>query len=370
MDLRLRMLQVCGPGVLSGISLGDWLSLLRAHGTQLDLSRFPRICAITLQSFKNSAFGFVERRRFSSKIQKVVIKPPIFVLGHWRSGTTYLHELLCQDDRFAFPNSYQTSFPHIFLTTEAFEKPLLAPFIPPTRPMDNMRLTFASPQEDEFALCSSSLRSPCLQWVFPRQKERYRKYLTFKAVDTDDLVRWKDAFLTFVRKVQWRCDRPLLLKSPPHTGRIKLLKELFPEARFVHVHRDPFRVFQSTRRLSRIMFDWHSLQRADLESVDDWVLEQYREMYDAFFEQQRLIPAGMFHEVAFEQLERDPVGEIKKLYGALGLPEFEVFEPLLKRYVDSLAGYRKTEFAELPNALKDRIYREWTICFEKWGYPK
>ena len=105
------MLQICGPGVLSGIRLGDWLRLLREHRRDIDVSRLPRVFAITLQSVKNSGMGIIERHRFAEALQKVVIQPPIFILGHWRSGTTHLHQIMCQDDRFAFPNSYQTAFP-------------------------------------------------------------------------------------------------------------------------------------------------------------------------------------------------------------------------------------------------------------------
>src|SRR4051794_27862615 len=87
MDWRERMLRACGPGVLSGILLGDWLRLLRKHGSGVDLSRMPRVCSITLQSFKNSAIGLVERRRFRRAWEQISVLPPLFILGHWRSGT-------------------------------------------------------------------------------------------------------------------------------------------------------------------------------------------------------------------------------------------------------------------------------------------
>jgi omega-hydroxy-beta-dihydromenaquinone-9 sulfotransferase len=368
-DWRLKMLQVCGPGVLAGIRLGDWVKLLREERRQIDLSRLPRVVSITVQSLKNSAVGEFERRRFAATLQKVVVQPPIFLLGHWRSGTTHLHQLLCQDQRFAFPTTYQTAFPHVFLSLESVEARLLGPFMPACRPMDNMGLTLASPQEDEFALCGSSLRSSCMQWVFPRQKEKFRKYLTFRKADQADLAAWREAFLVFLKKLQWRYGRPLLLKSPQHTARIGLLLELFPDAKFVHIHRNPFRVFQSSRELFRILFAWHGLQRPELETLDDWVLEQYREMYDAFFEQQPLVPAARFHELSFEELERDPIGQIRRLYEALNLPDFSPIEPKLRHYVESLAGYRKNRFSDLPAELKQRISREWGVCFEKWGYP-
>jgi hypothetical protein len=368
MDWRLKMLQACGPGVLSGIRLGDWLRLLRKYWREVDLSRVPRVCAITLQSFKNSSVGLVERRRFGAAVEKVVIQPPLFVLGHWRSGTTLLHELLSQDDRFAYPTSYQTAFPHIFLTSEALDSHLLKPFMPSRRPMDNMGLSLASPQEDEFALCSSSQKSSCMQWVFPRRREEFRKFLTFKATEPADIADWQQAFLTFIKKVQWRYQRPLLLKSPQHTARIRLLLELFPDAKFVHIHRDPFRVFQSSRQLFQVLFAWHGLQRPELESLDDWIIEQYREVFEAFFEQQTLIPPGRFHEVSFEELERDPVEQVREVYRALDLPDFRVVEPKLRSYVSSLAGYRKNEFSDLSLELKQRLRHEWAASFEKWGY--
>jgi hypothetical protein len=369
MDWRLSMLSFCGPGVLSGISLGDWLRLLRENARHVNLSRLPRVVSITVQSLKNSAFSFVEHRRFDSLLENVTIQPPLFVLGHWRSGTTHLHQLIAQDSRFGFPTTYQTSFPGIFLSLEAADSRLISFLMPRRRPMDNMSLSLASPQEDEFALCASSLRSPCLSWVFPRQRERFNRYLTFKGVEASEVTEWKEAFVRFVKKVQWRCGRPLILKSPPHTARIRLLLELFPEAKFLHIHRNPFRVFQSTRALFVTMFRWHGLQRPNLENLDDWILNQYQEMYEAFFDQKKLIPESRFHEVGFEQLEQNPVEEVRKLYKALDLPEFSVVEPNLRRYVQSLSGYQKNTFSELRPDIKRRITNKWRESFETWGYP-
>jgi hypothetical protein len=236
--------------------------------------------------------------------------------------------------------------------------------------MDNMGLDLASPQEDEFALCSGSLVSSCMQWIFPRIKERFGKYLTLQAVDAAELARWQNMLMTFVKKLQLRYPRPLLLKSPQHTARIRFLLQLFPDAKFVHIHRNPFRVFQSSCRLFHIMFKWHGLQRPNLDPVEDWVLKQYREMYEAFFEQQKLIPAGHYCEIGFEELEQNPLEEMQRLYEALELPDFSVVKPKLSRYLHSLSGYRKNEFSPLPDSLRKRIRAEWSNCFEKWGYSR
>ena len=351
--------------MLAGITFKQWSALRKNF--PIDSSVWLRTLSITIQSIKNS-FWAKRECRFEPLFKDATIQPPIFILGHWRNGTTHLHNLFTQDQRFGYPNGYQVSFPHTFLSTEKKETPVMSFFLPRRRPMDNVEMTLATPQEDEFALVAATFKSPCMGWVFPRQKERFEKYLTFRDVDVAEVAEWRDAFYTFLKKLQWRDNRPLVLKSPPHTARIKLLVELFPNAKFIHIHRDPYTVFQSTRRTFQIVSTWHNLQKVDVPDLDDWLIRQYRSMYDAFFEDRSLIARGNYAEVAFEQLERDPIGEIRKIYQTLNLPDFTVFEPALQKYVNSLSGYQKNTFNQLDPNFKTRLRREWHRCFDEWGY--
>jgi hypothetical protein len=319
---------------------------------------------------KNSAFHGYEKRRYSPLLDAVRIEPPLFILGHWRSGTTHLHQLLAQDRRFAFPNGYQTTFPHTFLTTEAMDSRWLSFFVPKRRPMDNVEWSLASPQEDEFALCASSLKSPCLAWVFPRRRDHFGRYLTFRSASENEIAEWRAAFELFLKKLTWKYRRPLILKSPPHTCRIRLLLETFPGAKFVHIHRDPYVVFQSSRKMFQTMIGWHDLQKPSLDGFDDWILEQYREMYKIFFEERSLIPAGHYHEMAFEALEKDPTKEMRRLYETLNLPDFRETEAEMQRYIASLAHYQKNRFAVLEPNLKARIGSLWRASIDEWGYAQ
>ena len=56
-----------------------------------------------------------ELRLLGDDIAKTEMPDPVFILGHWRSGTTLLHGLMAQDDQFAYPRIYQVSNPHSFL---------------------------------------------------------------------------------------------------------------------------------------------------------------------------------------------------------------------------------------------------------------
>src|SRR5579859_6823818 len=185
----------------------------------------------------------------------------------------------------------------------------MAPFLPRRRPMDDMQMKFSSPQEDEFAICASTLQSPCVGWVFPRQKKEFARYLTLESLSTEELAEWRNSFLWFLRKVQFRCNRPLVLKSPPHTARIRHLLEWFPGAKFIHIHRDPYRVIQSSLHTFRVLHGWHTLQRYSFGDLEERTLRQYKEMHRAFFDQKAGVPDGCFHEIAFEALEKDPMGE-------------------------------------------------------------
>jgi hypothetical protein len=364
----MAFLRRCGPGVLGGITLRQWVGLLSAPDLGVDISCFPRMVAITLQSIKNAFWAAVENKRYGTLLESVTLQPPIFVLGHWRNGTTHLHQLLAQDNRFAFANNYQVSFPHNFLSTQAWEAPMAAFFLPPRRPMDGVEWTMASPQEDEFALCASTSKSPCMGWVFPRQRGKFAKYLTFRDVPPAEIEEWRKALDRFLRKLQLQYNRPIILKSPPHTARVPLLLEMFPAAKFVHIRRDPVIVFQSSRRTLDILLDWHRLQRRRADDFDQWIIGQYREMYDAFFAARPRIPAGQFCEIAFEELEKDPIGQVRRIYETLRLPSFETFEPALRQYLNSLAGYKKNTHPDISPELKARLKSSWQRCFEEWGY--
>jgi hypothetical protein len=351
---------------LYGLTFGEWARLLWKHRFAVDPPCWPRAAFMTATSLVNSALAAYEDRAYGAKVASARIAPPLFILGHWRSGTTLLHHLLAVDTRFAYPSLWQVLNPHTFLSTDRYAG-VVRFAAPRTRMMDNLGLDAAAPFEDEFATCGT-LRSPFLCWVFPRQEDYYLRYLTFREVPAAELAEWKAALITFYKKLSWKYARPLLLKSPPHTARVKLLLDMFPGARFVHISRDPYTVFQSTRRQVATSIRTTRLQYLPAQNADALIIRRYKTMYDAYFEERALIPQGQLHEIRFEDLERDPVGQVGRMYETLDLPDFAAVQPSLQRYVASLATYRKNKYAELPAPLRQTLARDWRRSFEAWGY--
>lgn len=368
---RERIAVALGPGLLPGVTYGDWLRMLRVNRFAIHPRYWMRASVITQYSLMNSVIAWQERRRFGEEVENQIVQPPLFILGHWRSGTTHLHNLLSLDDRFAFPNAFQVAFPNTFLSTEGGGNyKLLQFFMPRKRPMDNMQLDLTVPWEDEYATCTASATSSYMGPVFPKRLEHYDRYMTFRGVPTEEVARWQASLILLLKKLTFKYRRPLILKSPPHTGRIRLLLEMFPNAKFIHIHRHPIDVFQSTRHQTDVMLRWYELQRFPRDKIDDWIFQRYREMYDAFFEERSLVPAGCFHEVGFDELESNPITTMGSIYDALNLPAFDQIEPKLRDYSAGQAGYRKNVFAELPRALRDRVTIDWQRAFAEWGYPR
>jgi hypothetical protein len=354
---------------LQGMTFGLWWSLLRENAFGIDPPYWPRAAFQTAVSLMNTGFALVEAALFARKVAAVPIKPPLIILGHFRSGTSHLHNLLSLDPAFTAPSLFQTLYPNTFLTTEWFLPWLGRPFLLRKRPHDNMALGFDEPSEDELALLNESGLSPYLAWVFPQRAHVYDRLLTFVDVGDQAKDRWKLSLRHFLAKLTLKDGQPVVLKSPPHTARIRLLLELFPEARFVHIRRNPHDVYRSTRHMYDTTMRYWQLQRADSFPVEDRIIASYRRMYDAFFDQRPLIPDGQFHEIAYEELVSDPIGQVQSVYEALGLPGFESVRPRLGSYLESIGGYRTNQHAALTEPLRGRISEQWRRCFDEWGYP-
>lgn len=354
---------------LMGLTVSGWSNLLVRNRFAIDPRYWSRGLVISLLSLFNSGAHLVERIQYGPAIAAAKPVAPIFILGHWRSGTTLLHNLMALDPRLAAPNLFETMFPDGFMVTERWQAPLWARFVPSTRLIDNMPLGTDLPQEDELALSILTGYSPYLGHSFPRRWEHYMRYLDFRDATPQEKRSWQRGLLAFMRKLTvHRGGRTLVMKSPPHTARIPLLLELFPDARFVHIHRHPYRVYQSSLHMLTQGLPLSKMQNGDLPAPEDFVIERYRRLHDAYFRDRALIPAGRLVDVAFDDLAGDPTATLTRIYDTLGLGSIEPLRGALAKEEARLATYRQNRYRPLPQATRHRIAREWQRAFDAWGY--
>lgn len=332
---------------------------------------WPRAALLLASGAVNSAFAAAERAAYRRAWEKVEPPPPLFILGHYRGGTTHLQNLLALDPRFAFPNLYQAFFPETFLLTERFLAPVVAAGLVRQRFQDSVMLGVGVPMEDEIAVGVSTGVTPHLAWALPRREAEYDAYLTLRDVPPGAAERWREGLLRFVRKLTLAHGKPLVLKSPTHTARVRLLLELFPDARFVHIHRDPYAVYGSTLHMLNRVTPYWRLQPPGpgTRGAQERVLSTYTAMYDAYFEDRGAIPPGRLYELGYAELDQDPEGALRRLYAGLGLGDAGPVAAAARDYLAQLSGYRKNSRPDLDPETRRRVADAWRRSFREWGYP-
>jgi hypothetical protein len=294
---------------------------------------------------------------------------PVFIIGHWRSGTTLLHELLALDPRHACPDTYECFAPNHFLISGWVLRRTMGFLLPKRRPMDNVTAGWDRPQEDEFALCNMGVPSPYLTIPFPNHPPQCQEYLDLEGVPAEERQRWKRSLLWFLKCVTVRRPRRLVLKSPPHTCRIKALLELFPEARFVHIVRDPYVLFPSTLRLWRRLYYDQGFQRPKYEGLEDHIFKTLDRMYEAFRRDRPLIAPSQICEVRYEDLVRDPIGQLQTVYAHLQLDGFDEVLPVLEKHVATMRDYQTNRY-QISEETRAEITRRWKGYLEQYGYGR
>lgn len=115
--------------------------------------------------------------------EKPLENDPLFILGHWRSGTTFVHNIFAQDKHFGYTTTYQTVFPHLMMFGQPMFKKTMGWLMPDKRPTDNMELAPDLPQEEEFALSNMMPYSYYDFWYFPKRMMEYcDRFLTFEKI--------------------------------------------------------------------------------------------------------------------------------------------------------------------------------------------
>lgn len=363
-------LKSTGQGLFTvwhGLTFGGLLRLL-AMRPRMHYSRAVRVLSLFFICPFNSLYGMIAPLVYGRKVKQTrITKPPVFILGHWRSGTTLLHNLMTMDDQFTYPNLYHVMYPQHFLLTERVVSKLTAPFLPKTRPMDNMPTGWQLPQEDEVALLIETLRSPYLMVAFPNQRKYYGDTFDIRDMPPADQARWKQVLVNFMKKLTVRSDKPIVMKSPSHTFRVATILELFPDARFVYIHRDPYAVFSSSLHLRRTMYMENSFFSPDEENLYEDTLTTMESCLRTYEETRHMIPAGQLVEIRYTDLEKNPVEQMKRVYDELGFEGWERMRPVFEQEAGAMAEYKKNKFVMDPETRR-MIHGRVKFFFEKYGY--
>ncbi len=344
------------------IILGTRLSVLMRMIFRNGITPYPVYIARFMMLFFNSLISssliLAEKKNFRRKISETrLTKAPVFIIGHWRTGSTLLHQLLNLDPQFTTPTMVQTTIPDHFLFSTKYYLPILKKAMPKTRPMDNVPLSPLQPQEDEFALIRMGSVSPLEKLIFPSGKGYFLNEYEHYIPTGKKLELWKKNLLVFYKKITFPGGKAIVSKNPYHTMRLELLADMFPGAKFIHITRDPLMVVPSTIRMWNIIARENKLKKGWEEPTVAETSTVLRSYLDHAAQCRQKLD-NPFTELDFEDLEKSPISVLKKIYSELEFPWTTGFETAVNEFLWVNEGFEKNTY-ELSTEDQEKIQ---SIC--------
>ena len=236
--------------------------------------------------------------------------------------------------------------------------------------MDNIKLETNLPQEEDYAIANVTPYSMVHCTAFPLNFFKYfRRYGLFNGINEREMREWKRRYLYELKKATFMSGgKRLVLKSPINTGKVKELLEMFPNAKFIHIMRNPYNVCLSTSILYKKLFPIFDLQYAATdEELDESQLTVYEEIYKKYIAEKELIPKENLVEFKYEMFIENPLETLKEIYKTLGLPGYDKASIRFAEYIESEKTYKTNKYEASKEKL-DAIRQRAGFAFKEFGY--
>lgn len=313
-------------------------------------------------------FRAYEQSSILPKARKSWPKQLVFIVGHWRSGTTFLHNLMCQAIDATYVTTYQTVFPN-FMGSQWLFRPVMKWVMPDRRPADNVKLNVAYPQEEEFALSAMNPHTYYRFMYFPKHYDRfYRESVTFELLSEEQKAQFTRDYRDLIHLAHWNRPRDtMIIKNPVNTARLPYLMEEFPEAKFIHIYRNPYTVFRSSYKFFTKLLPTLWFEAVSDDFIKEMILDVYVRVHEDYYNALETLHDLDLYELKFEDFEQDPLGHLKQIYSSLDLGDFETSEDQFSSYLRSKKAYKKNVY-EFPEELVRDVDAHWGEYVERWGY--
>jgi hypothetical protein len=338
--------------LLAGIKAGRLLAMI-SRNKGFSLKYIFRVLFLLNAGMWSAIFSRVQNKKFQSKLRSDInFEPPIFIIGNWRTGTTFLHQLFSLDRQFCTPTVFQVANPDHFLVSKKYYIPVMSKFLDDKRPMDNVKMGMDEPQEDEYALLKIIDNTPLEKLIF-QQSNRFflDEYDDFIPEDSQSFVYGLNSF---IKKLTIGSNKRVLFKNPFHSLRLGLLKKHYPDAKFIHIYRDPYEVIPSSIHMWNIVGTQNILKGKWIEPQVKSVAILYKRIIVSIRDHFMQMEVNQCCEIKYEQLVAKPVESIKNIYTQLELNYTQEFEQDLMQFCEKLKSYKKNSYV-ISNADKAQI---------------
>lgn len=320
--------------ILIGSAPANILKVIR--GYSIDLRYYPKFILSFFISLIFEVLNLAERA-----VEKRILKnvssdePPIFVIGFWRSGTTLLHSLLCQDKRAGYVTTFQGVFPNLVLTQKKWLKNFTNMILPKNRPFDGYAMDMDFPQEEDFAMLSLQPRSLYKMFYFPKDYDKiYNNELYFEELPEIERKNWKKKYLSLIQKaIKNTGGVRFISKNPCNIFRIKTLNELYPEARFIFIYRNPYSVVESLYNFANEILPGSELQHLEGGIPREYFARLYKDSLHEYLNVRETIKSGNLIEIKYEDFKNKPLEMIGDIYRQFNMPGLSEAMPLMESYL-------------------------------------
>ena len=325
-------------------NVGNYLKIMRLAVSGRPNRKLFTIRLTTLQvlagwSFVNSAFQQLDRVLYP-QARKTAIQRPVFIIGAARSGTTFLHRLLCLDEaHFEHFRLWEIALPSIVQkklvrrTADLVQR--LAPSLSSAiedweqRQFHSVqqlhKFGFDMPEEDEF-LFLMPFASAAITVLFPCLDELQHLVMLDEQPDAE-----RKRLMKFYREcVEAQLyfhggERTLVSKNPAFVGKIRSVSEEFPDAKIIYLVRDPLETIPSVVNLLQTAWRGLGVDELDILGHTPAIVRSFVRDYQHAYQVLSELPSDRYAIVLYEDLVRAPEKTVHRVYEELGLPLSEGF---------------------------------------------
>jgi hypothetical protein len=338
---------------LVGSNISNIAAIFKNH--KPDPAYYPKLILTLIAVAVFEILMLWERIRWNKKARNYSMeKPPVFIIGFWRSGTTLLHNLLCQDPAASYTTTMHTVFPHMVLTQRFWLRPLINQLLPALRPFDNVRMDMDFPQEEEYGLVNIQPGSLYNFFQFPGDFDEIVEHeLLPEGSRSQKQESWSNQYRLLIAKAAINTGgNRYISKNPCNLARIRLLKELFPESRFIFIYRNPYRVVESLYRFYLAIIPGVQLQELPAGFGREHIVKLYVKMMHRYQADKLLLSPGDLLEIRMEDFLQNKLQYLSEIYKAFQIETFEEAKPLMEAYLHENSGYTRESYEIHPDTFR------------------
>ncbi len=361
-DFKTPLSSIAGSNVFNFRELARKYKIENKHKTNFYKAMAVSAIITLLSVFDRIRYSWLKKSYKS-------IEPPIFVLGHWRSGTTLLHNFMCLDPKAGYTTTYHTVFPQNIFGLQRLLKRAMHKAMPTHRPHDGLPIHPDNPQEEEFALSHISSQGFYNWFYFAKNRKEFLETLNnWEGLSAEKRQSWLLTYDTLVKRSLLDTGKKRYVsKNPANTFRIPQLLKLYPNAKFVYIYRNPYEVYPSSFGFFKSVIStigFHDISDAEIK---EFVLMVFRQLVDKYEKDRSLIKKENLIEIRYEDFIKSPASYLKQIYTQL---ELEITPELEEKWNESerKAKSHKTNRNNFDNDLVTETNKYLADYINKKGY--